>query len=198
MVFKESRLEFTFNDEFWKPIIQYDEHPDYTKKLMKQIKETKAVDFIGCLKSDIYFFEVKNFKNYRIENKDRTNYTGEDLMEEVAQKVRDSLAGIIGGCLNSTNDKELWREILNKIQSEKSAIKVILWWEIDSGSIENDEIRKRNKNNRNKVGIGTYQQKLCGKLNWLVPTRRNINIFNLKNYPSNLEMTVCNLSDEEN
>jgi len=88
--FKESRLKFFFNEQYWNNVIQFDEHPDY-KKIKEALSGTKGVDFLGVLGENVYFIEVKNFKDYRIKNKERLKNIGEDLMIEVAQKVRDSL-----------------------------------------------------------------------------------------------------------
>jgi len=172
--FEESRLRFSFNEQCWNKVIQFDEHPDY-KKIKNNLPGTKGVDFLGTLRKNVYFIEVKNFKDYRIKNKDRLLNIGEDLMIEVAQKVRDSLPCILSGKLNSTNDKELWNEFLNLIIEENYGIKVILWLETDN--IPNQAgIRKKNRMNRNSVNIADYRRRLQSKLKWLIPTRANVSI----------------------
>ena len=194
--FEESRLRFSFNEQCWNKVIQFDEHPDY-KKIKNNLTGTKGVDFLGTLRKNVYFIEVKNFKDYRIKNKDRLQNIGEDLMIEVAQKVRDSLPCILSGKLNSTNDKELWNEFLNLIIEENYGIKVILWLETDN--IPNQAgIRKKNRMNRNSVNIADYRRRLQSKLKWLIPTRANVTILNVNNYNRNLALGVISLPKENN
>ena len=193
--FNESRLKFSFDERYWNQIIQFDEHADY-KRIKKSFIGTKGIDFLGILQNNTYFVEVKNFKDYRIKNKDRLSNIGEDLMVEVAQKVRDSLACIISGKLNSTNDKRLWDEFLGLIIEENHNIRVILWLETDDIPNQADAVRKRNRVNRNTVNIADYRRKLQSKLKWFVPTKTNVTILNLNNYNSNLALEVINLPKE--
>jgi len=193
----ESKIDFNFNNN-WKPIIQFDKHIDY-KKLEKigsfkdidkernlvSVRGPKAVDFLGILDNKLYFIEVKNFRNYRIENKDKLENTGENLMISVAHKVKDSLACIIGGSLNSTNDKELWQKSL-KILSDEKKIKVILWLEMDTALISENVIRQKNKEKKGYIKKFDYQRKLYDKLKWFINSQSNVRILNTENYQNNL------------
>lgn len=114
--FKESGLEFRFDDN-WE-VYQLDKEADYREKINRQIPETKSIDFIGFnhTKNILLFVEVKSFRGYG----NRTNIqrlTGEndDITVEVAQKVRDSLAVIIGGARNSTNLPDKWKKYVDHI-----------------------------------------------------------------------------------
>ena len=90
--FEESRLIFKFGDS-WQ-VIQYDaKDSDYTKGL-GIIEGSHAVDFVGIHDEILYLIEVKNYHNCRIENKPKLE-NGE-LAVELAQKVRDTIAGIVG------------------------------------------------------------------------------------------------------
>jgi len=196
--FKESRLKFFFNEQYWNNVIQFDEHPDY-KKIKEALSGTKGVDFLGVLGENVYFIEVKNFKDYRIKNKERLKNIGEDLMIEVAQKVRDSLACIISGKLNSTRHKILWNNYLKKIINDNKVIKVVLWLETDNIPNNINNIRGKNKQSRNTVSIATYKQKLQSKLKWLVPTKANVTILNTGNYETNdLAFKVNYLQNDKN
>ena len=194
--FDESRLKLVFNEQSWNSVIQFDEHIDY-ENIKKGVSGTKGIDFLGIFQNKIYFFEIKNFKDYRIKNKDKLHNIGDKLMTEIAQKVRDSLACIISGKLNSTNDKELWSNFLSKIIDNK-VIKVILWLEIDNIANSNNPIRQNNRRNRNSVNIAEYTRKLHSKLKWFIPKRANIKILNLNNYQNNLDITVESLPKENN
>ncbi len=179
MTLPESRLNFIFDDNHWTDLVKFDEHPDY-EKVKKNVSETKAVDFIGILnQKSVYFFEIKNLKDYRIDSKKRLNTNAEDLTNEIAQKVRDSIACIVGGCRNSTNDKELWNNVLRFLSTKN--IFVILW-------LEQDDIL-----NKDKFKISNYQLKLQSKLKWLTGMSHNIRIYNKVNYNNGLKMNVLNL-----
>jgi len=178
MILQESRLNFEFNDSRWSDLVKFDEHTDY-KNVKDNVSETKAVDFIGVLnQKSIFYFEIKNFKDYRIENKERLNSSAEELTTEIAQKVRDSIACILGGFRNSTNDKALWNKILEFTANKN--IFIILWLEQDSNL------------NNNKTKISDYQLKLKSKLKWLTGISNNIRIFNKSIYDNNLYLSVTN------
>lgn len=93
------------------------------KKICKKVPETKSIDFVGFNESKniLLFIEVKSFRGYG----DRTNIqrlTGEndDITVEVAQKVRDSLAAIIGGARHSTNLPDKWKKYIDHLNKEKN------------------------------------------------------------------------------
>ena len=173
----ESKLKFIFDDNYWSDLIQFDKHIDYDK-VKNAVSETKAVDFIGILNhNSIFYFEIKNLKNHRIENKERLNSSADELTTEIAQKVRDSIACILGGYRNSTHDKELWNKILEFTANKN--IFIVLWLEQD------------NKLNLDKIKISDYQLKLKSKLKWLTGISNNIRIYNKVNYKnSNLNINV--------
>jgi len=176
MIIRESKLIFDFNDNHWSDIRKFDEHIDY-EKVKNYVSETKAVDFIGILnQKSVFYFEIKNFKDHRIENKERLNSNAEELTTEIAQKVRDSIACIVGANRNSTNDKELWNKIL-EFSVHKNLI-IVLWLEQD------------NHLNKNKTKITDYQLKLKSKLKWLSGTSNNIRIINMSNCDSSLRINV--------
>jgi len=181
--FNESRLKFTF-DKNWK-VFKLDENIDC--KLIKKLDGTKDVDFLGILKENIYFIEVKNFRNYMLENQDKLKNFGNSLMIEVAQKVKDSLACIIGGKRNSIKDKLLWNNILNFVNDEQKVINVILWLELDNIENQDNNIRNLNQNKRNIVNNRSYESRLKEKLNWLT---NDVIILNTESYKNNLNFKV--------
>jgi hypothetical protein len=162
-IIQESHLEFSFNASHWWSIV-YDKHPAHVK--INQT-EAKAIDFL-CLytKHTLFLFEVKNFKGHRIENKDR------DLSLEIAQKVRDSIAGMVGFARNYANieDETEWRAVLDILTKPKKEIYIIVWVEEDCF-----------QNNRQKIGRQNEQKKFKTKLNWLTN-----------------KVFVCNASDYAN
>ncbi|TAK33209.1 MAG: hypothetical protein EPO28_17320 [Saprospiraceae bacterium] len=107
MEFAESGLKFTFAETHWQ-VIQFDKNINY-EKLADVVQETKAIDFLGVYQlKKLVLFEIKSFRHHRIENKPRLKAGADELTTEIAQKVRDSVAAIIGAGRNSTNDKDFW------------------------------------------------------------------------------------------
>lgn len=127
MVFEESHLRFNFHDEEWDHLVKYDEEKDY-RKLGNSIPGTKGVDFIGISREIIYFIEVKNYRGYRLESKPKIA----ELDIIVAQKVRDTLAGLLGGIRNSTHKKEIWSKHLAHVGDKKKQLNILLWMEEDN------------------------------------------------------------------
>lgn len=162
--FEESGMRFSFDASKWTHLIQYDAVTDY-KKLENAIEKTKAVDFLGVLDNRILsLIEVKNFKGHRIENKPRVE-NGDDLLElEVAQKVRDTLAGISGAVRHSTNLKDHFATYHQYIGNSKKDIHVVLWLEEDN-SPQPTPLREK----RNKGWGGNLTARLRKKMIWLTP-----------------------------
>ena len=125
--FEEGSLAFDFDDE-WR-ILKLDEHRDYRQQIERLVEGTKAVDFLGILNErELYLIEVKDFRGHRIETRDRL-LKGE-LPIEVAQKVRDSLACIIGA-FRTSSEPEFWQPYAMLLCNRDSTIKIALWLEND-------------------------------------------------------------------
>ena len=95
--FTESNLIFSFEEENWN-IIQYDKDPKYLT-ISNALEGTKAIDFLGFYnKSVLVLFEVKGFRGYGSQKSvsDRLADGMEVLTTEVAQKVKDTVAAIVG------------------------------------------------------------------------------------------------------
>ena len=189
MIFEEkgSSLRFNFNDKAWQHLIKYDSEPESPQidydKIKNAIEKTKAVDFIGIYQQkELIFFEVKNFKNYRIPTKARIE-TGDEKDErlgiEVAKKVRDTLAGIVGGARNSTHQREIWKAYLKVFSNENKRIRIVLWLEED-----------RTVDKERKPRIITLQNKLLKNLNWLTS---DIRVFSIDKHDFKDDLIVENL-----
>lgn len=125
--FDEGDLRFAFGSSWH--VIKYDAHRDYQK--IERLDGTKAMDFVAVRHvrpETLYLIEVKDFRGHRIENKARIS-DGE-LAMEVGQKVRDTLAGIIGG-FHGGNDGD-WKPVMERLMASDHPIKVILWLEEDA------------------------------------------------------------------
>lgn len=156
--FEESYLEFRFGEQ-WQPIIDFDEHPDY-KKLTKTIKGSKGVDFVGVFRDELnareklYLIEVKNFRNYRTQNKKRLS-SGE-LAVELGQKVRVSLACILSAY--RTGDSQTWQPFLEMLVDRDSWLGVVLWLEQD---------RPQGRDQYRKAALSVRTKGYKKKLRWV-------------------------------
>src|SRR5690554_4434345 len=93
----EQQLAFTFADGV-EPS-QYDEWAFYRNQFNAVCGGTKAVDFV-CLDGDqLWLIEVKDYRRHR-----RTKLV--DLGDEVAAKVRDTLAGLLAASCNANEAEE--------------------------------------------------------------------------------------------
>ena len=174
--FKESGLVFKFNDK-WE-VYQLDSEADYREKICRQIPGTRSIDFIGFNDTDniLLFVEVKSFRGYG----NRTNVqrlTGEndDITIEVSQKVRDSIATIVGGARNSTNIRNVWQKYVHHLNTNKKMI-VIAWVELD--------VNTENLLLRAKTNLYTRKRELRKHLTWLTS---DVQIMNTKNYNNEVE-----------
>lgn len=174
--FKESGLLFRFSDQ-WE-VYQLDKEADYLKKICKKVPETKSIDFIGFNESQkvLLFVEVKSFRGYgNRTNRQRLTGENDDITVEVAQKVRDSLATIIGGARYSTNLPDKWKKYIDHLNKEKT-LKVIAWVELD--------VSTTNLLQRANVKISTKRNELRTRLTWLTS---DVQILNTQNYNNELE-----------
>lgn len=121
----EENLRFRFDDRW--VVIKYDDHRDYVERI-KHLPETKAVDFVALVDERFfYFIEVKDFRGHRIENRDRV--LGDGLAIEVAQKVRDTIAGIVAA--HHCGNIEVWERFIECLTSSRTPVRVLLWLEDD-------------------------------------------------------------------
>lgn len=98
---REKNLLFSFDDTWH--AVKWDEHADYRNRIGK-LEPTKAVDIVAVHGgSHAYFIEIKDFRGSHAEKK----AVKEGLLTEIALKVRDTIAGVIGACHMGT-DSSAW------------------------------------------------------------------------------------------
>lgn len=124
--FVESGLQFSFAAP-WMHVHQWDRLPAFTEGLGK-VQSTRAVDFIGLHGSDLYFVEVKSFREHRIENK--TKFTSGTLAAQIAGKVRDTMAGLVWA-MERGHDSAALAPLLRHVFVGKSRCRVVFWLEED-------------------------------------------------------------------
>ena len=178
----ESNMRFSFDASKWSSLMQYDVQTDY-KNLKNTVQQTKAVDFIGILEGEILsFIEVKNFRGHRIENKPRLDKGHDPLELEIAQKVRDTIAGIIAFARESTHSQEKWAKYSRFLLNPKKRIDVVLWLEEDENPVPTTLRIKRD----NAKG-GFFARRLKQKMKWLTP---HVSVFNIADNPYDNSLKV--------
>ncbi|MCG7576203.1 MULTISPECIES: hypothetical protein [unclassified Halomonas] len=93
----EQQLAFTFAESV--EASQYDDWVFYRSQFNAVCGGTKAVDFV-CLDGDhLWLIEVKDYRRHR-----RTKVV--ELGDEIASKVRDTLAGLVAASCNANEAEE--------------------------------------------------------------------------------------------
>ena len=171
-VFDERHLRFNFDDS-WQ-VEKYDDHPDCAK-LQNLLSGTKAVDFIATRTIPtrvLYFIEVKDFRQFPVEQGQELR-TG-DLLVEVNQKVRDSIAGLVAGHRNPSS-RETWQPHAEALHHSQSQLVILLW--LEDGS---------KHPNLNKLTM--LRKQLKQKLRWLT-NRVEVMSLNHGTRPDGLDVT---------
>jgi hypothetical protein len=184
--FEESNLRFIFDDAQWS-VIKYDDHRNHANI---KIKEHKAIDFLALYNANtIVLFEIKSFRKHRLdpETQLRMANGAEELTTEIAQKVRDSIAGIIGAGRNSDSVEHIkWRQISEKLIKAKTQVYVIAWVEEDMPN----GYRKERYQAKSTVNM----DKLKNKLKWL---NVKVSVSNIDNMPQFDGFSVERLAESD-
>ena len=100
-------LTFTFAQDA--TVSEYDDWKFYRKQFNSAFKSSKAVDLIYVGDRETWLIEVKDYRQYP-----RTKTIG--LGEEIAFKVRDTLAGLVSAkCYASdTDEKQIAKKALSR------------------------------------------------------------------------------------
>lgn len=122
---KEKDLLFEFGPGW--SVVKWDDDAAY-KRLDKRLPGTKAVDFLAVYGQKLYFIEVKDGRKDEAAFRHRLK-TGE-LFLEVGQKVRDSMAGLVGALHVASHD-EKWEPFRQALLNPP--IRVVLWLELSQG-----------------------------------------------------------------
>ena len=130
--FIEGKLKFSF-DSAWQVVKYDDKESEYRKRVT--LDETKAVDFLGILtlpgRQQQFFIEVKDFTDHETENKERV--ASGKLAIEIAQKVRDTVAGIVGIWKTGQDSmnvgpREFWGKHVSELSKVQSEISVLCFF----------------------------------------------------------------------
>jgi hypothetical protein len=150
----EGLVSFEF-DEGWEVIEKWDECSAHTEGVGK-LSGSKAVDFVGVHRGQLYLIEVKDFRGSFIENKERQV---EELPLEIGQKVRDSLAGLVGR--HQRDCGPAWIDPLVRCLLErKRPVWVVAW-------LAEEDRRPSQPDRKREQWRATRLDRLKQKLSWL-------------------------------
>jgi hypothetical protein len=176
----EGKLRFEFESQ-WR-VARYDGDEDaapahaFYQNQVSRLPGTKAVDFVGILVGEGYLIEVKDFRGYRIPNKKRLS--SGDLAIEVAQKVRDTIAGLVGAVRNETNPSILTDAGLLLFKKAET-VRIVLWLEDDAAVNAKAWAEELN----------TMTTRIQTYLRWLTPRVLVVSISTYANKPPGIKVT---------
>lgn len=151
---QEKRQRFVF-DQRWQ-VAKYDQELP-CKALLRALPGSKAIDFCGRTSDTVFLIEVKDFRTHHGENRERLDQSTAALAREVAEKVRDSIAGIVGAGRTSTSDGRFWARIGKGCASPVDELVIVLWMEIDSHGQSAQQMKPR---------LDAHLKKLKEHLRW--------------------------------
>ncbi|MCB9596961.1 MAG: hypothetical protein H6719_29835 [Sandaracinaceae bacterium] len=138
--------------------LKWDDDPAFVLGV-RQLQGTKAVDVVADVDGEGgVYIELKDFRGHRIENADRIRSL--DLAQEVAEKVRDTLAGLVWACERGLSIPDFERLVDPFVNDRDRKPLVVLWIEEDradvaAASVLATEVRKRLKPHLNARVIVT-------------------------------------------
>lgn len=145
-------LSFVFDDSWTS--VKWDETDAYRKGIGR-VQHTKAVDLVGRRPDLFVLIEVKDFR--RDIRRDWLRVKDGSLADEVAGKVRDTLAGLVG--LHRRYPEKGW-EAWGKALHFSPSLRVILWLERPADYVTDP---------RRKDELQHFKDILKRKLSWLTP-----------------------------
>lgn len=143
----EERLTFHFND--LADVVKYDEWSYYRNQFQSPC-DNKAIDFLLIEDRTLWLIEVKDYRG-------RTRTKPSDLADEVALKVRDTLAGIVAASLRANDPVE---QAFSRNALKQRTVRVALHLEQSPGT---------SKLYPQAVNPASLKMKLKQKARWLDP-----------------------------
>ena len=161
MTLREGDLDFTF-DASWAVCSHWEEEPA-RRALKSQASGSHCVDLVALQKGpkgSLFLIEVKDYRTSEKTPSTREKLAdgGVSLADLVAMKVRDTIAGLVGGVRMDRDG--LWRPCVEALVDRE--VWVVLWIEhaaIDAGSTVQGK--------RAKVGALSLQDSLKKRCRWI-------------------------------
>jgi hypothetical protein len=153
---RERALEFSF-EQPWAVAVKWDETSAYRERIGRDIQGTDAVDIVAVANSRLLFVEIKDYRWPTA----TPNLFGRDLIAKVAEKVRDTIAGVCGAARTAgdgTVSSADWERIAGAVANPKMSLFVVLW--LEPGSYWPSPSAR-------KTALSTLNQHLKTSLRWL-------------------------------
>lgn len=123
----EGKIRLRFKDC---DVLKWDDHPSFLEGLGK-VPNTRAVDFVLKTPDDlVVLLELKDFRGHRIENKKK--FDPYELPTQVAEKVRDTLAGMLWSCGRDGLRDDVVHRVTKRVSAcRREKLLVVLWLDQD-------------------------------------------------------------------
>ncbi len=206
----EGHLRFEFGPE-WKHVEQWDKTPAFNDGI-HGVDGVRALDIIALSDDECLLLEVKDFRDQndeqasderrerghrkgRHKHKRRSQHEdgsrgaaealGADaLVEQVAQKVAGTLAGLVGAArMQDTRYAGEFARFLATHRSEGRKVRIVLWIE--------GEPTSKGKSIRAKSNLGALTNLLKRKVEWL--TQRPVQVLSSASPPALPDVTVIDM-----
>jgi hypothetical protein len=169
-VLREGNLEFTFSGTW--TVRKYDDNGCYYRTQMETcVQPTKAVDFL-CLDSSslLLMFEAKDYSR-GVPSREKLK----DVPKVVAIKVRDSIAGIVGGfhCASDSGERAFFARCFAAL---KTSPRVVYFFEDLPTPARRPRGRAENQRD-------VLYKMIKRHLRWLT---KNVAVVGLNDYPSHI------------
>lgn len=160
---EEGNLRFVFDDQ-WQ-VVRLDQC-DFFRNHLMPLQLTRSVDFVGLHRGrTVYLVEVKDYRGSRIElRNDEKMLVGDTLYLQVARKVKDSVACLVGAA--RARDEALSPYCSDRMVTDSDYLRVVFWLEFDPGNRR----RSRHPAHREaamKAEASTREKQLKQALSWL-------------------------------
>lgn len=148
---------FSFGDEW--TVVQYDETIEHQRNPNQDVIP-HAVDFLAVKsRNTICFIEAKDFRINP--GNDRKKIISGTLALDVAHKIRDTIAGVIGfhRTASPTNNRnQIYAPFAEAMAKPNVQLRVILWMETDFNFLPHFKQKQR---------ASTFSKILKAKLSWI-------------------------------
>lgn len=132
LVFREKSITFYFSPKY--KVLKYDQSDFYRNTIIK-IQHTEAVDYILKDNNKLIFIEISDYRN-------QTPPKHHELVDEVIQKVKDSIIGLYSARINQEQGLVEYYDILFNNTIEEFSVVFLL--EEDSTRLHNSANKRIN------------------------------------------------------
>ena len=138
----EKKIRLSFPTEL--EALKYDQTIFYRNQIAAMIQNTKAVDYIVKDNDKLIFIEISDYRG-------QTPPPHGDLVDEVMQKVKDSIVGLFSAKINTEQELLKYAELLFNCEMKEFIIIFVL--EEDSTRLNNSKSKRANMTQRLRLRL---------------------------------------------